>query len=30
VIDLTRYEEAGEYDMLREGAVSTAELGERL
>ena len=30
VIDMTRYEETGEYDMLREGAVSTAELGDRL
>jgi L-threonylcarbamoyladenylate synthase len=30
VIDLTHYEESGEYDVLREGAVSASELTESL
>lgn len=30
VIDFTRYEESGEYDVLREGAVSASELTEAL
>ena len=30
VIDLSRYEETGEYDVLREGAVEAAELAGRL
>ncbi len=30
VVDLTRYEDGGEYAILREGAVSAADLGRRL
>jgi L-threonylcarbamoyladenylate synthase len=30
VLDLTRYEESGEYDVLREGALSTAEVAASL
>jgi tRNA A37 threonylcarbamoyladenosine synthetase subunit TsaC/SUA5/YrdC len=30
VIDLTRYEESGEFDVLREGALSTEEVGAQL
>ena len=30
VVDLSRYEETGEYDVLREGALAAVELAERL
>ena len=30
VVDLTRYEDAGDYVVLREGAISAADLGGRL
>jgi L-threonylcarbamoyladenylate synthase len=30
VVDLSRYEESGEYDVLRDGALAAAELAERL
>jgi L-threonylcarbamoyladenylate synthase len=30
VVDLTRYEQSGEFDVLREGALSTEEVGAQL